>query len=196
MASEKRLRIKTLAMVLAMVVCANAGDLLLKYGMAQIGAVELTAHGISQAFRLTVASTTIWLAIFFLIGFMVSYMTVLSWADYSYVMPAGAVAARGGSRVSGTCGAERLVLDRRSADGVLVLCPPSFAVLGADKPGDSSVRAQLCRRNGWGKIHSWGRSKHRTVGRSHLGLHRRRAGCSGLTQDPERISMMIAGRLS
>src|SRR5437879_3283126 len=91
MASEKRLRIKTLAMVLAMVVCANAGDLLLKYGMAQIGAVELTAHGISQAFRLTVASTTIWLAIFFLIGFMVSYMTVLSWADYSYVMPAGAI---------------------------------------------------------------------------------------------------------
>jgi uncharacterized membrane protein len=90
MASEKRLRIKTLVMVLAMVVCANAGDLLLKRGMAQIGAVELTAHGISQAFRLTVTSTTIWLAIFFLIGFMVSYMTVLSWADYSYVMPAGA----------------------------------------------------------------------------------------------------------
>jgi uncharacterized membrane protein len=25
-----------------------------------------------------------------LTGFMVSYMTVLSWADYSYVMPAGA----------------------------------------------------------------------------------------------------------
>jgi len=90
MASEKRLRIKTLVMVLAMVVCANAGDLLLKHGMAQIGQVELTAHGISQAFRLTVTSTTIWLAIFFLIGFMVSYMTVLSWADYSYVMPAGA----------------------------------------------------------------------------------------------------------
>src|SRR5437660_10274396 len=91
MASEKRLRIKTLAMVLAMVVCANAGDLLLKYGMAQIGAVELTAHGISQAFRLTVASTTIWLAIFFLIGLMVSYMTVRSWADYSYVLPAGRI---------------------------------------------------------------------------------------------------------
>jgi drug/metabolite transporter (DMT)-like permease len=64
--------------------------LLLKHGMAQIGRVELTEHGISQAFRLTLTSTTIWLAIFFLIGFMVSYMTVLSWADYSYVMPAGA----------------------------------------------------------------------------------------------------------
>ncbi|HEV2197802.1 MAG TPA: hypothetical protein VGR55_19615 [Candidatus Acidoferrum sp.] len=90
MPSEKRLRIKTLVMVLAMVVCANVGDLLLKRGMAQIGAVELTLHGIAQAFRMTVTSATIWLAIFFLIGFMVSYMTVLSWADYSYVMPAGA----------------------------------------------------------------------------------------------------------
>lgn len=90
MASEKRLRIKTLVMVLAMVVCANVGDLLLKHGMAQIGAVELTPHGISEAFRLTVTNTTIWLAILFLIGFMATYMTVLSWADYSYVMPAGA----------------------------------------------------------------------------------------------------------
>ena len=90
MASERRLRIKTLVMVLAMVVCANAGDLLLKRGMAQIGAVELTEHGLAQAFRLTVSSATIWAAIFFLLGFMVSYMTVLSWADYSYVMPAGA----------------------------------------------------------------------------------------------------------
>ena len=77
-------------MVLVMVVCANLGDLLLKRGMAQIGAVELTLHGIAQAFRLTVTSATVWIAILFLIGFMVSYMTVLSWADYSYVMPAGA----------------------------------------------------------------------------------------------------------
>ena len=90
MPSERRLRIKTLVMVLAMVVCANVGDLLLKHGMAQIGAVELTTHGLSQAFRQTVTSPIIWLAILFLIGFMVSYMTVLSWADYSYVMPAGA----------------------------------------------------------------------------------------------------------
>jgi uncharacterized membrane protein len=90
MASERRLRIKTLIMVLAMVVCANAGDLMLKRGMSQIGAVELTAAGMAHAFRLTVTSGTIWTGTFFLIGFMVSYMTVLSWADYSYVMPAGA----------------------------------------------------------------------------------------------------------
>jgi uncharacterized membrane protein len=90
MASERRLRIKTLLMVLAMVVCANAGDLLLKRGMAEIGAVAITPTGISHAFWMTVTSATIWLGILFLSGFMISYMTVLSWADYSYVMPAGA----------------------------------------------------------------------------------------------------------
>ena len=90
MASERRLRIKTLVMVLAMVVCANAGDLMLKRGMSQIGAVQLTASGLAEAFRLTVTNGTIWVGIFFLTGFMLSYMTVLSWADYSYVMPAGA----------------------------------------------------------------------------------------------------------
>ena len=90
MCNEKRLRIKTLVMILAMVVCANTGDLMLKRGMTKIGAVELSATGIESAFRLTVTSGTIWIGIFFLTGFMISYMTVLSWADYSYVMPAGA----------------------------------------------------------------------------------------------------------
>ncbi len=77
-------------MVLAMVVCANAGDLLLKRGMSTIGAVEFTGSGLAHAFRLTVTNPTIWLGILFLLGFMICYMTVLSWADYSYVMPAGA----------------------------------------------------------------------------------------------------------
>src|SRR5260370_42162830 len=77
-------------MILAMVVCANAGDLLLKRGMAQIGAVEISAQGLRHAFLSTISNGTIWIGIAFLVGFMASYMTVLSWADYSYVMPAGA----------------------------------------------------------------------------------------------------------
>ena len=90
MASERRLRIKTLIMVLAMVVCANVGDLLLKRGMTQIGMVEFSAGGLGHAFRMTVTNPIIWGGIVFLIGFMICYMMVLSWADYSYVMPAGA----------------------------------------------------------------------------------------------------------
>ena len=84
------MRIKTLVMVLVMVLCANTGDLLLKRGMTQIGAVPFTTDGLTQAFHLTIFNGTIWLGIIFLSGFMASYMTVLSWADYSYVMPAGA----------------------------------------------------------------------------------------------------------
>ncbi len=90
MKREVRLRIKTLVMILLMVVCANTGDLLLKRGMTEIGAVSLSAAGLKHAFLLTVTNGTIWLGILFLIGFTVSYMTVMSWADYSYVMPAGA----------------------------------------------------------------------------------------------------------
>jgi uncharacterized membrane protein len=90
MGHELRVRIKTLVMILVMVVCANVGDLMLKRGMTQIGAVALSPAGLEQAFRLTVANGTIWIGILFLIGFTISYMTVMSWADYSYVMPAGA----------------------------------------------------------------------------------------------------------
>ncbi len=77
-------------MILVMVVCANAGDLMLKRGMTKIGAVPLSLSGLQHAFLLTVTSATIWIAILFLIGFTASYMMLMSWADYSYVMPAGA----------------------------------------------------------------------------------------------------------
>jgi uncharacterized membrane protein len=90
MKRDLRLRIKTFAMILIMVACANAGDLMLKRGMTQIGAVPLSVAGLEHAFLLTVTSATIWIAILFLIGFTTSYMMLMSWADYSYVMPAGA----------------------------------------------------------------------------------------------------------
>jgi len=90
MSHERRLRFKTLVMVLLMVVCANVGDLMLKRGMLQIGAVQLTLSGIWLALLSTIHNTTIWLAILFLIAFTFCYMTAVSWADYSYVMPAGA----------------------------------------------------------------------------------------------------------
>jgi len=90
MKRDLRLRIKTFAMILIMVACANAGDLMLKRGMTQIGAVPLSLAGLEHAFLLTATSATVWIAILFLIGFTASYMMLMSWADYSYVMPAGA----------------------------------------------------------------------------------------------------------
>jgi uncharacterized membrane protein len=90
MSHEHRLRLKTLIMVLLMVVCANTGDLMLKRGMTQIGEVTVSFSGLLHTFISTLHNGTIWIGILFLIGFTLSYMTAVSWADYSYVMPAGA----------------------------------------------------------------------------------------------------------
>src|SRR5882672_8942709 len=85
MSHEHRLRFKTLVMVLLMVVCANTGDLMLARGMKQIGNVEISVQGLRHALLSTIQSGSI-----FLIGFTLCYMTAVSWADYSFVMPAGA----------------------------------------------------------------------------------------------------------
>ena len=62
MSQENRLRIKTLFMVLLMVVCANTGDLMLKRGMLQIGAVQVTPIGLWHALLATIHNGTIfWL---------------------------------------------------------------------------------------------------------------------------------------
>ncbi|HXJ15006.1 MAG TPA: hypothetical protein VNH19_22260 [Candidatus Limnocylindrales bacterium] len=90
MSHEHRLRFKTLVMVLLMVVCANTGDLMLARGMKQIGNVEISVPGLQRALLSTIQSGSIWIGILFLIGFTLCYMTAVSWADYSFVMPAGA----------------------------------------------------------------------------------------------------------
>ena len=140
MATERRLRIKTLVMVLAMVLCANTGDLLLKRGMSQIGPVQISLAGLSHAFRLTVSNGTIWVGILFLSGFMLSYMTVLSWADYSYVMPAGAF----GYAVLTFLAVLLLhesVSSRRWA-GVVLICV-GVLLVGQTKPRTTEARSDL-----------------------------------------------------
>lgn len=74
-----------------MMVCATLGDLMLKRGMLEIGEVRISGTGIWQALLSTTHNGTIWLGIVFLLGFILCYMTAVSWADYSYVMPAGAM---------------------------------------------------------------------------------------------------------
>ena len=90
MLSQQKLRIRTLVMVFALVVGSNIGDLTLKRGMTEIGAVELSATGLTRAFPLTVTNPKIWIGIVFLVCSTAGFMIVLSWADYSYVMPVGA----------------------------------------------------------------------------------------------------------
>jgi drug/metabolite transporter (DMT)-like permease len=136
MSHERKLRLKTLIMVFIMMVCATTGDSLLKRGMSEVGPVTLTYAGLFQAFRSAMTSTTIWLAILFLIGFMLSNMTVLSWADYSYVMPASAIGYVAVTFVGMTLLGE--TVSPRRWIGVVLICAGVFLV-GQTKPSTSAV---------------------------------------------------------
>jgi drug/metabolite transporter (DMT)-like permease len=66
-------------------VFAAAGDSMLSHGMKQVGAISL-----SQLHTVIFAVTNPWVAagILLLLAFFASYMTALSWADLTYVLPA------------------------------------------------------------------------------------------------------------
>ena len=68
-------------------ICAPLGDTFLSRGMTQIPAITLAHPG-----SLIAAVFTPWIAtgIALLIGFFASYLTALSWADLTYVLPATA----------------------------------------------------------------------------------------------------------
>ena len=69
-------------------VFAPVGDSLLSYGMKQVGNISLR-----NLPDLLLAITNPWvgLGIVMLLGFFASYMTALSWADLTYVLPASSL---------------------------------------------------------------------------------------------------------
>ena len=65
--------------------CASIGDSLLSRGMKQVGNISLNhLHDLILA----VLNPSVSLGILLLLGFFASYMTALSWADLTYVLPA------------------------------------------------------------------------------------------------------------
>jgi drug/metabolite transporter (DMT)-like permease len=86
-------RVKTYFFVLLMVVFGPLGNVLLRKGMKAIGPLPGSSPEQFLQFAATVlSSSTIWLGIACLIAFFVAQMLVLTWADYSWVLPASAVA--------------------------------------------------------------------------------------------------------
>ena len=78
---------KNVLVLAAVCLCAPVGEALLKHGMTQVGAVTLANWPVLFSALLNpwiVAGTL------FLIVFFSSYLTALSWADLTYVLPATA----------------------------------------------------------------------------------------------------------
>jgi uncharacterized membrane protein len=95
MTSHKRLHLKTFLLILIMIIAGPLGNLMLGKGMKNIGKIttKISSPGeFVHVFARILSSGTIWLGIASLLTFFVAYMLVLSWADYSYVQPASAIA--------------------------------------------------------------------------------------------------------
>jgi drug/metabolite transporter (DMT)-like permease len=73
--------------LVAVMLTASIGDTMLSHGMAQVGRVDLHHLGL-----LLHALRNPWIigGIVLLIGFFASYLSALSWADLTFVMPATA----------------------------------------------------------------------------------------------------------
>jgi EamA-like transporter family len=92
MGESKSQRGKTFALLALMVTFGSVGDVLLSQGMKRLGGLHSWSPERAVAFFARAFDTGIvWLGIAMLMLFLVSYMIVLSWADFSYVSPASAI---------------------------------------------------------------------------------------------------------
>ena len=74
--------------LLSVVIFGSIGDSFLARGMKDVGAIDF--HHLAHVFT-ALANPWVIFGILFLLGFMSSYMTALSFADLTYVLPATAI---------------------------------------------------------------------------------------------------------
>jgi drug/metabolite transporter (DMT)-like permease len=93
MTSPKTRQTKTYVLLFLLVLLGSVGNTILSKGMKDAGELDVShfATLLAAAARV-LTSGTIWLGIAMMLGFMVCHMLVLSWADYSFVMPFSAIA--------------------------------------------------------------------------------------------------------
>jgi multidrug transporter EmrE-like cation transporter len=89
---KRNLRPKTYVLLFLEVLFGALGNTLFDKGMKQIGALGFASAAEIWAGALrTFTSGTIWLGVLCMLLFIVCHMLVLSWADFSFVMPFSAI---------------------------------------------------------------------------------------------------------
>jgi len=92
MTSSRNLLPKTIVLLILVPIFGSLGNVSLGKGMRGVGEIQdLSLPSLAVYLPKTLSSGWIWLGIGSLLVFFVSYLLVLSWADYSYVMPVTAV---------------------------------------------------------------------------------------------------------
>ncbi|MEO6983289.1 MAG: EamA family transporter [Edaphobacter sp.] len=127
------------AILVAVMLTASIGDTLLSHGMSQVGPVDL--HHLDLLFH-ALANKFIIAGIVLLIGFFASYMTALSWADLTYVMPATAFGYVVVALLSRFWLHEHLSLYRWGGI-VLIVCAVGFVAGGPSRTEHESSNPEL-----------------------------------------------------
>ncbi|MFC6644224.1 DMT family transporter [Granulicella cerasi] len=132
------------AILIAIMLTASVGDTLLSHGMAQVGAVDFQhLHLLWRA----LSNPFIDAGILLLIGFFASYMTALSWADLTFVMPSTAFGYVVVALLSHFWLHEHLSVSRW-AGIVLITCAVGFVANGPSRtehPAEEILDANLGR---------------------------------------------------
>src|SRR5260221_13637613 len=93
MTSPKSHKTKTYVLLFLLVFFGSVGNTILSKGMKDAGDLDISHLPALAAGAIRVLSSgTIWLGIALMLLFMICHMLVLSWADYSFVMPFSAIA--------------------------------------------------------------------------------------------------------
>lgn len=92
MTSVRTLHVKTFILLALMVILGAAGDVLLGKGVKQIGTLDAwTPAAVGEFLHSVFTHPTVWTGILCLIAYFICYTLVLSWADFSFVLPASAL---------------------------------------------------------------------------------------------------------
>ena len=93
MTAPKTHQTKTYVLLFLLVLLGSVGNTILSKGMKDAGDLDISHFAsLAAGAARVLTSGTIWAGIAMMLVFMVCHMLVLSWADYSFVMPFSAIA--------------------------------------------------------------------------------------------------------
>jgi drug/metabolite transporter (DMT)-like permease len=139
MTSQKPPYLKTFLLISVMVIAGPLGNALLGKGMKQAGRIAIWPP--SQALHTALhvfATSSIWLGVASLLTFFLANILVLSWADYSFVLPASS-AGYGVAALLGYFMLGEPVSPLRWL-GIAIICL-GVLVVGLTNPRSKTVRA-------------------------------------------------------